>query len=192
MGWTSIPVPKPYWLLHVLNITLATSHNSIEGSVYDKSESLSHFRIFLHMGSYWYLHFPDRGTEAGIWVLPAQLLFMLVLLQCRGMPTTGSLIFAVNLGCWRMEWPSETSEDKRRFYCLRMKTWAVVTNCIGVQSHRWHQDPLGRPVCLVLIHPTAPANCAGHVGGPKLLSQEDVPERSKASCNHVHFHPVGY
>ena len=107
--WTPIQfVTTP----HVF-ITLATSHNSMEGSVYHKSESLSHFRIFLHMGSYWYLHFPDWGTEAGIWMLPTQLLFMLVLLQCRGMPTTGSLVFAVNLGRWRMEWPSETSDDKR-------------------------------------------------------------------------------
>lgn len=141
MGWTSIPVPMRYWLLHVLNITQATSHNSIEGSVYDKSESLSHFRIFLHMGSYWHLHFPDRGTEAGIWMLLTQLLFMLVLLQCQGMPTTSC--FRLNLEWQLMEWPSETSENKRGLYCLCVKTWGVVTKLYWGPESPMTSGPFG-------------------------------------------------
>ena len=107
-------------------------------------------------------------------------------------PQPAASVFAMNLGWQLMEWPSETSENKRGLYCLCVKTCGVVTNCVGIQSHQWHQDPLGLPVCLVLTHPKAPANCAGRVGNPKLLSQEDFLERSKASCHHVRCQPVRY
>lgn len=47
ISWTSILVPMHYCLLNILNITLAIPHNTIERFIYDKSNILSNFRIFL-------------------------------------------------------------------------------------------------------------------------------------------------